>query len=157
MPFPNHLAELIDEPARTKSFSELARCSPGVLAGLTHSQGAQVMDALDTRTIEGVATSKYVLWAQAIATLARHEKSDLPNPALVAIVDARWEKKRLCDLAKAPPSILSGLSDKEAGLLEQALGVRTIEDLATNRYVLLAQVIARLAQEERLAPTQQAA
>ncbi len=115
------------------------------------------MDALDTRTIEGVATSKYVLWAQAITTLAKHEKSDLPNPALVAILDARWEKKRLRDLVEASPSILSGMSDKEAKLLEEALGVRTVEDLATNRHVLLAQVIARLADEERLAPTQKAA
>jgi len=157
MPFPDHLASLIDETARAKSFSDLARCSPGILAGLTHAQGAQVMEALDTRTIEGVAASKYVLWAQAIATLARHEKTDLPNPALAAILDARWEKKRLRDLAGASPSVLTGMSDYEAKLLEEALGVRTLQDLATNRHILLAQAIARLAEEERLAPTQKAA
>ncbi len=157
MSFPVHLAALIDEPSRTKSFSELALCSPGVLAGLTHAQGSQVMDALDTRTLGGVATSKYVLWAQAIATLARHERTDLPNPGLARILDARWEKRSLRDIAKASPAILSGMSEAEAKLLEQALGVRTIEELATNRHILLAQVIARLAEEERLAPTLQAA
>lgn len=157
MPFPDHLASLIDNDARTKSFSELARCSPGVLSGLTHTQASAIMDALDTRTIEGAAKSKYVLWAQAIATLARHERADMPNPGLAAILDAKWERKRLRDLAGAPPSILAGMSDGEAKRLEDGLGVRTLEDLATNRHILLMQVIARLADEERLAPTQKAA
>ena len=34
-------------------------------------------------------------------------------------------------------------------MLEEAAGIRTVEDLATNRYVLMAQVITHLARYER--------
>lgn len=155
MPFKNNLAALIDDTYRAKSFSEIASASPGVLGGLSHTEAAKLMDALDVRTIEELATSKYVLWAQSITHLARYEKVDTSagpafNPSLGAILDDKWQKKRLRELAKAAPSIFVGLSEKEGKLLAEALQVKTIEDLATDRFVLLAQVIAHLARCERV-------
>ena len=149
MPFKNDLVALIDESHRSKTFGQLAASPPGVLAGLTHTQGAKLMQALDVTTIEELAQSRYVLWAQSITHLARYERVDGFNPSLAAILDRQWEKASLRDLAKARPSIFTGLSAKEATLLEEAAGIRTVEDLATNRYVLMAQVIAHLARYER--------
>lgn len=149
MPFKNDLVALIDESHRSKTFGQLAASPPGVLAGLTHTQGAKLMQALDVTTIEELAQSRYVLWAQSITHLARYERVDGFNPSLAAILDRQWEKASLRDLAKARPSIFTGLSAKEATMLEEAAGIRTVEDLATNRYVLMAQVIAHLARYER--------
>lgn len=149
MPFKNDLVSLIDESHRSKTFGQLAASPPGVLAGLTHTQGAKLMQALDVTTIEELAQSRYVLWAQSITHLARYERVDGFNPSLAAILDRQWEKASLRDLAKARPSIFTGLSVKEAAMLEEAAGIRTVEDLATNRYVLMAQVIAHLARYER--------
>jgi len=149
MPFKNDLVALIDESHRSKSFGQLAASPPGILAGLTHTQGARLMQALDVTTIGELAQSRYVLWAQSITHLARYERVDGFNPSLAAILDRQWEKASLRDLARARPSIFTGLSAKEATLLEEAAGIRTVEDLATNRYVLMAQVIAHLARYER--------
>jgi hypothetical protein len=155
MPFKNDLAALVDESHRSKSYGEIAAAPVGVLGGLTHTDAAKVMEALGVTTIEGLASSKYVLWAQSIAQLARYEKLDgrVPgaqafNPSLAAILDAAWEKKPLRELAAASPAIFAGLSDGKAAMLAEALKVRTVEDLATNRFVLVAQIISHLARYE---------
>nr|AGS49895.1 hypothetical protein [uncultured bacterium esnapd21] len=165
MPFRNDLAALVDETHQAKSYQEIAGAPVGVLGGLTHTDATKVMDALDVKTIEDLATSKYVLWAQSITQLAKFEKLDSVkdgsvqafNPSLAAILDAKWEKRPLREIAKASPAVLSGISRKEADLLAEAIGVKTVEDLATNRFVLIAQVITHLAKYERSDPLKRAA
>ncbi|BAU94042.1 hypothetical protein MPPM_5437 (plasmid) [Methylorubrum populi] len=165
MPFKNDLASLVDETHQGKSYGEIAASSVGALGGLTHTEAAKVMDALDVKSIEELATSKYVLWAQAIAHLAKFEKIDATkvgtdqafNPSLAAILDSKWEKRPLREIAKASPAVLSGISRKEADLLAEALQVKTVEELATNRFVLVAQVIAHLAKYEATSPLKKAA
>jgi hypothetical protein len=136
---------LIDDAQANIAFADIARASPGAIAGLSHAQAKQVMDALDVKSIADLAICRHVLWAQAITTLAKQERTDLPNAGLTDILDPSWQKKRLRDLVKASPSVLAGLSEKEAKLLGEALNVRTIADLATNVFILKAQVIAHLA------------
>jgi hypothetical protein len=146
---PDITAQFIDENQRHLSLPQLAGASLGVLVGLTHTQAAAVMEALDARTLHEVANSKYVLWAQAITTLAKHERVDAANPGLAPILDEKWSQKRLRDLAQASPAVFAGLSEKEAKGLQQALGVKTIEDLATNVFIRRAQLIAGLADAAR--------
>jgi hypothetical protein len=153
MPFKNDLIALIDDSYRSRSFREIAAASPAVLGGLTSISASKLMEALDVRTVEELATSKYVLWAQSITHLSRWEKVEtiagpVFNPSLATILDSRWEKKRLRDIVKAPPSVLAGLTPKSAKLLDEALGIRTIEALAASRVILLAQAIAQLAKHE---------
>lgn len=157
MPFQNDLVALLDEGYRNKSFGELASAPPGILAGMTHTQGAKLIGALGVKTIADVASSKYVLWAQSITHLSRYERVDGFNPCLSSILDAKWEKKSLRQLTKAPPSIFTGMTDDDAAMLEEAIGVRTVEELATNRFILLAQVIAHLAKYETSRPKAKAA
>ncbi|MCU0886056.1 MAG: hypothetical protein MUC44_14150 [Beijerinckiaceae bacterium] len=139
------MTNLVDHAQAHAAFGDIARASPGAIAGLSHTQAKQVMDALDVKSIADLATCRHVLWAQAITTLAKQERTDLPNPGLTDILDPSWQKKKLRDLAKASPSVLAGLSEKEAKLLSEALNVRSIADLATNTFILKAQVIAHLA------------
>ncbi len=52
-------------------------------------------------------------------------------------------------LANAPVSAL-GLPKRDADALEQALGVRTVRDLAENKYVLRAQAILHLGERQQM-------
>ena len=59
-------------------------------------------------------------------------------------VDKAYEGTDLSALAKAPVSALQGVSDADAEALDKALGIKTIADLATSKYVLWAQAINTL-------------
>ena len=65
-----------------------------------------------------------------------------PRPSLADLVDKAYAQKTAAELLTAPLTALNGISPTKAAALTQALGVRTIGDLATNRYVAAAQTIA---------------
>jgi hypothetical protein len=58
--------------------------------------------------------------------------------------DDESDAGRFAALADAPVTAL-GLSSSEADALEQAFGVKSVRDLADNKYVRRAQAIVRLA------------
>lgn len=60
-------------------------------------------------------------------------------------LDKAYEQKEFAELSDAPVDALQGLSAGDATALQQALNIRTIRDLATNKYVLVAQAIVGLA------------
>ncbi len=60
-------------------------------------------------------------------------------------LDKAFEGKEFAELAKAPVSALAGVSEADAAALASSLGIKTIGDLATNKYVLWAQAINTLA------------
>lgn len=60
--------------------------------------------------------------------------------------DKSFEDKSLEELAQAPVSALQGLSDSDAQKLQEALNIRTVKDLGTNKFFLWAQAVAKLAE-----------
>jgi hypothetical protein len=64
---------------------------------------------------------------------------------IAKILDKDYEDKDFAELADAPVSALQGLSESDAEHLQEALGIETIRDLATNKFVLRAQAINVLA------------
>lgn len=63
-------------------------------------------------------------------------------------VDKAFEGKSFKELADAPVSALSGVSDADAEKLKAAFNVKTIGDLAKLKYVKWAQAIVTLAETE---------
>ena len=61
-------------------------------------------------------------------------------------LDKQYENTPLKELADAPVGALQGLSDADAEKLKDALGIKTVRDLGTNKYFLWAQAIAKLAE-----------
>lgn len=61
------------------------------------------------------------------------------------VLDKSYENKSLSDILSAPPSALAGLTEAHDAKLLEALGVKTIGDLADNKYVRLATALADLA------------
>jgi hypothetical protein len=71
------------------------------------------------------------------------EQSDIHPPS-----DGQSDVDRLLGLADAPVAAL-GLSSSAATALAQALEVRTVRELADNKFVRRAQTIVKLANEKR--------
>ena len=53
----------------------------------------------------------------------------------------KFKDKAIEELCQAPVSAISGVSETDAADLKEAFGIETVEDLATNKYVKLAQGI----------------
>ena len=60
-------------------------------------------------------------------------------------VDKAYEGMSFAELAKAPVAALQGVSEADGEALAKALGIKTIGDLATNKFVRWAQAINTLA------------
>lgn len=58
-------------------------------------------------------------------------------------VDKDYENKSLKEILDSPVSCLQGLSEADAEKLKAAFNIKTLRDLATNKFFLLAQDILR--------------
>jgi hypothetical protein len=63
---------------------------------------------------------------------------------LAKFLDKAYEQQSFAELVKAPVAALAGVSEADGEALAKALGIKTIGDLATNKYVLWAQAINTL-------------
>ena len=60
---------------------------------------------------------------------------------IVKFYDKAYEDTSIIDLAQAPVAAISGVSESDAEALYKAFYIKTVGDLATNKYVILAQGI----------------
>ena len=60
------------------------------------------------------------------------------------VLDKAYESSSLSDLAGAPVSALAGVSEADAEALQKAFNIKTVADLAGNKYVRAAQAITEL-------------
>lgn len=71
------------------------------------------------------------------------------NESLMYVLDKEHETKSLKDIIGLSPAALEGISDEKAKQLQQALGAKTIKDLANSKYVKRAQALVALAEAEK--------
>jgi len=64
------------------------------------------------------------------------------------IVDKKYEKLTLKEIAASPVDAIQGISEGDADLLKKAFRVKTVADLAKLKYVKWAQAICILAEGE---------
>ena len=64
---------------------------------------------------------------------------------LTGTIDKAYQDKPLSEIASAPVDALSGVSEGDAQHLKEAFNIKTVHDLGTNKYFLVAQAIAKLA------------
>lgn len=58
--------------------------------------------------------------------------------------DKEYEQKEFSELVEAPVAAIAGLSQADAEALTKALNIKTIRELAENKYVLIAQAVVAL-------------
>ena len=71
------------------------------------------------------------------------------NQSLTEILDKAHETAALKDIIQMSPVVLQGVSENDAKLLHQAFGIKTVSDMATNKFFLWAQALHTLAQYEK--------
>ena len=64
---------------------------------------------------------------------------------IAQFVDKAYESKDFSELADSPVDALQGVSAGDAEALQKALNIKTIRDLADNKFVKRAQAITLLA------------
>jgi hypothetical protein len=57
---------------------------------------------------------------------------------LTKSLDKAYEDKALKDILDASPAALAGVTDKDAKLLEEAFGVKTVRQLGENKFFAVA-------------------
>ncbi|PWC43848.1 hypothetical protein [Azospirillum sp. TSO22-1] len=73
----------------------------------------------------------------------------MTNLVLGEVLDKAHEGKPFRDILKLSPSALQGVTEKDAEALKSAFGIRTIEDMAGNKFFRLAQALVTMAAYER--------
>jgi hypothetical protein len=59
-------------------------------------------------------------------------------------LDKAYEDKSLDEILSASPAALAGVTDKDAAMLKEALGIQTVRDLGSNKHFALAGVLVAL-------------
>ena len=64
-------------------------------------------------------------------------------------LDKKFRDKPWSEVVSAPVSAINGVSEKDGVYLKQAFNIKTIQDLAENKFILVAQTIISLAEIEK--------
>lgn len=123
------------------SWSEVADAPVSAISGVSESDAADLKEAFGIDTIRELAGNRYLCLAQGINSFSK---------ATGQILDKSFNSKDYDELRKLPVHAISGVSEGDGKLLKKAFGIDTIQELAENQYVCVAQTIVTLAFLESL-------
>ena len=133
---PGFITKFFDKDFETKTIFQLIKAPVDSISGVSATDAEDLKKAFGIKTVEDLATNKYVRLAQALNIFS--ENSGL-------ILDKKFEAEEFKNLADKPVYAISGVSESDATLLKKAFGIDTIKDLAENKYVTIAQSTISLA------------
>ncbi len=113
---------------------ELAEAPITALKGISEESGALLEQAFGIESIRDMAASRLAERAEGIVTLADQEEAD-------SVAD----EGSLRDLAAGPVARLEGISAEQATALDDALRIKSVRDLARNRFFRIARAVVTLA------------
>jgi hypothetical protein len=130
------IVKFYDKAYEDKNIEELVEAPVAAISGVSESDAADLKEAFGIETVGDFATNGYVKLAQGINCFSGCSGQ---------ILDKAFESTEYENLAKKPVSAISGISDNDAALLKKAFGIDTIQELAENKYVLVAQTTVAMA------------
>ena len=130
------IVRFYDKAYEGKSIEELCKAPVHAITGVSETDAVVLEVAFDIKTVEDLATNKYVRLAQGINSLSE---------VSVQILNKTFESKIYENLAKKPVSAISGITEENAALLKRIFGIDTIREMAENKYVLIAQTTVAMA------------
>ena len=133
---PGFIVKFFDKAYEDMSIIELVKAPVAAISGVSESDAEDLKKAFGIRTVEDLATNKFVRLAQGINCF---------SSCSGAILDKEFESKEYEELAAKPPSAISGVSEGDAVLMKKAFGIDNIQELAENKYVAIAQATVALA------------
>ena len=133
---PGFIVKFYDKAYEDKSIIALAQAPVAAISGVSESDEEDLYKAFNIKTVEDLATNKYVILAQGITCFSASSGE---------ILDKEFESKEFEDLAEKPVSAISGISEGDAELLKKTFGIDNIREIAENKYVKIAQATVMLA------------
>jgi len=133
---PGFIVKFYDKAYEDKSIIDLVKAPVAAISGVSESDAEDLYKAFYIKTVEDLATNKYVRLAQGITCFSASSGE---------ILDKEFESKEFEELAEKPVSAISGISEGDAELLKKAFGIDNIKELDENKYVKIAQATVILA------------
>jgi predicted RecB family nuclease len=133
---PGFIIKFYDKEYEQKNVLELIEAPVSAISGVTESDAEKLEKSLKIKTVKDLATNEYVRLAQTLTNF---------NEFAEQALDKKFYSKELMDLSEHPVNALKGLSEDDAELLRTAFNIKTISDLARNKYVSIAQTTYALA------------
>ena len=130
------IVKFYDKAYEDKSIEELRKSPVSAISGVSEPDAEDLKKAFGIETVEDLATNTYVRLAQGINCFSECSGQ---------ILDKAFESTEYENLRKKPVSAIAGISEKDAALLKKAFGIDTIQELAENKYVAIAQTTITLA------------
>jgi len=135
-----------DKEYEQKSLMELCKAPVSAISGISETDAASLKSAFGITTVEELAENKYILIAQAINAFSKYSWK---------IVDKEFNSAEFEELRKKPVWSISGISEADATLLKNAFRINTIQDMAENNYIKIAQLVTINARLFETATTEQ--
>ncbi len=134
--------KFLDKKYEGLPWKEVAAAPVSAIRGVSDQDHRDLMEAFAIDTVQDLALNEYVLLAQGINAFSK---------ASGTIFDKTFSSKEYNALRKKAVHVIAGISEVDAALLKRAFGIDTIQELAENKFVCIAQTIMTLAFLEDLA------
>ena len=136
----------LDKKYETASWKDVAAAPVSAISGVSEQDGEGLKKAFGIETIRDLALNKYVVLASGINSFSK---------ASGIIFDKSYNSEDYEELRKKPLSVIAGISITDAALLKRAFGIDTIQELAENKFVSIAQTVTTLGLLEEMASRMQ--
>jgi hypothetical protein len=133
---PGFIVKFYDKAYEEKGVLELVDAPVAAISGVSEGDAEKLKKAFNMDTVADLALNQYVRIAQAITNFSECSGT---------ILDKEFESKEFIELAGKPVYAISGISEGDADILKKAFNIKTIRDLAENKYVYIAQTTISLA------------
>ena len=133
---PGFIVRFYDKSYEDKNILELVKAPVEAISGVSDSDAEKLKKAFNVETVMDLATSEYIILAQAVNNFSLCSG---------ALLDQEFLSKDLIELAEKPVHAIKGISEEDADALREAFNVKTIRDLAENKYVSIARTTVSLA------------
>ena len=133
---PGFIVKFYDKKYEEMSVLELVEAPVEAISGVSKGDAEKLAKAFNIKTVYDLATHKYIKYAQSLTGFAEVSKE---------LLDKEFESTDIVSLAEKPVHAIQGISESDANLLMEAFHIKTIKDLASNKYVSVAETTVSLA------------
>lgn len=133
---PGFIVKFYDKAYEKMDLLELVNAPVDAISGVSKADAKRLKKAFNIKSVADFATNKYVKLAQAANSFAECSGQ---------IFDKEFQSKDFVELVDKPVHAINGISKGDADLLLEAFNIKTVKDLAKNKYVAIAQATVTLA------------
>jgi hypothetical protein len=133
---PGFIVKFYDKAYEGKNILELVEAPVEAISGVSETDAELLKESFNIETVMDLATNEYISLAQAVNNFSQCSG---------AILDQEFNSKDFIELSEKPVHAIKGISEEDAERLQEAFNIKTINDLAQNKYVSIAQTTVSLA------------